>query len=141
MGSGPILWAAACRPAAAQRWASSTLRPRDTSAARGRADMLWNEAETLLTRIIAVCARFTLFTPGQRIAELFHLSQVPALIPRYNVAPSQLIAVVGTKAGGGGRGLAIFRWGFIPHWANDQKGPKPVNAKAETIASNMSFRD
>jgi len=88
-----------------------------------------------------VCARFTLFTPGQRIAELFHLSQVPALAPRYNVAPSQLIAVVGTKAGGGGRGLAQFRWGFIPRWANDQKGPRPVNAKAETIASTSAFRD
>jgi len=88
-----------------------------------------------------VCARFTLFTPGQRIAELFHLSQVPALTPRYNVAPSQLVAVIGTKAGGGGRGLALFRWGFIPRWANDQKGPKPVNAKAETIASTSAFRD
>ena len=87
-----------------------------------------------------MCARFTLFTPGSVIAERFLLGQVPALVPRYNVAPSQLIAVVGTRAGGG-RGLAMFRWGFVPYWAQDTKGPRPVNAKAETIAEKPSFRD
>ena len=56
-----------------------------------------------------------------------------------NVAPTQLVAVIGTKAGGG-RGLAMFRWGFVPSWANEP-GPRPVNAKAETIAEKPSFRD
>jgi putative SOS response-associated peptidase YedK len=88
-----------------------------------------------------MCARFTLFTPGQAIADRFRLDQVPALVPRYNVAPSQLIAVVGTKASGTGRGLAMFKWGFVPHWAADAKGLKPVNAKAETIAEKPAFRD
>jgi putative SOS response-associated peptidase YedK len=88
-----------------------------------------------------VCARYTLFTPGHEIAELFDLVGVPDLKPRYNVAPSQLVAVIGSKAGGGGRGLAMFRWGFVPHWANDPKGPRPVNAKAETVADVPSFRD
>jgi len=88
-----------------------------------------------------VCARYTLFTPGYEIAELFELSQVPDLTPRYNVAPSQLVAVIGTKAGGGGRGLAMFRWGFVPHWANAPTGPRSVNAKAETIAELPAFRD
>jgi putative SOS response-associated peptidase YedK len=87
-----------------------------------------------------MCARFTLFTPGNVIAERFHLAQVPGLIPRYNVAPSQLVAVIGSKAGGG-RGLAMFKWGFVPHWANDTNGPRSVNAKAETIAEKPSFRD
>jgi putative SOS response-associated peptidase YedK len=88
-----------------------------------------------------MCARFTLFTPGDRIARQFHLAQVPALVPRYNVAPSQLVAVVGTKASGSGRGLAMFRWGFVPHWAAGPNGPRPVNAKAETVAEKPSFRD
>ena len=88
-----------------------------------------------------MCARFTLFTPGERIARQFSLAQVPALVPRYNVAPSQLVAVIGTKASGSGRGLAMFRWGFVPHWAADAKGPRPVNAKAETVAEKPSFRD
>jgi hypothetical protein len=88
-----------------------------------------------------MCARFTLFTPGDRIARQFRLAQVPALVPRYNVAPSQLVAVVGTKASGSGRGLAMFRWGFVPHWAAGPNGPRPVNAKAETVAEKPSFRD
>lgn len=86
-----------------------------------------------------MCARFTLFTPGSVIAERFNLAAVPDLVPRYNIAPSQLVAVIGTKAGGG-RGLAMFRWGFVPGWANEP-GPRPVNAKAETVAEKPSFRD
>jgi putative SOS response-associated peptidase YedK len=88
-----------------------------------------------------MCARFTLFTPGDRIARIFRLAQVPSLVPRYNVAPSQLVAVIGTKASGSGWGLAMFRWGFVPHWAADPKGPRLVNAKAETLAERPTFRD
>jgi DNA repair protein RadC len=34
-----------------------------------------------------MCARFTLNTPGNLIAERFHLAQLPDLLPRYNIAP------------------------------------------------------
>lgn len=88
-----------------------------------------------------MCARFTLFTRGDAVAEQFHLGEVPDLQPRYNVAPSQLIAVVGTKAGGGGRGFAQFTWGFVPAWATTPTGPRPVNAKSETVAEKPMFRD
>lgn len=87
-----------------------------------------------------MCARFTLHSPAELVARRFGLLQIPQLDPRYNIAPSQLIAVIGTKAGGG-RGLAMFRWGFVPHWAADTKGPRPVNAKGETIADKPAFRD
>ena len=88
-----------------------------------------------------MCARFTLYTEGRLIAERFLLAQIPALVARYNIAPSQPLPVIGTKAGGQGRGLAMFRWGFIPHWAQDDKGMRPVNAKSETVASSVMFRD
>ena len=55
--------------------------------------------------------------------------------------PSQALPVIGAKAGRQGRGLAMFRWGFIPHWAADDKGMRPVNAKSETVASSVMFRD
>lgn len=88
-----------------------------------------------------MCARFVLFTPPEMLAVRFSLPQVPALTPRYNVAPSQEIPVVGAKANGQGRGLAMFRWGLIPSWSADASGPKPVNAKSETVAELPSFRD
>jgi putative SOS response-associated peptidase YedK len=62
-----------------------------------------------------VCARFTFHTPADVLAVRFGLLQIPDLAPRYNVSPTQAIPVIGTKAGGKGRGLALFRWGFIPH--------------------------
>ena len=87
-----------------------------------------------------MCARFTLRSPADLLAERFGLLQVPSLTPRFNIAPSQLIPVIGAKAGGG-RGLAMFKWGFIPHWAQDDKGMKPVNARAETVATTPMFSE
>lgn len=87
-----------------------------------------------------MCARFTLHAESRLIAERFLLAQIPALVARYNIAPSQPLPVVGTKAGGHGRGLAMFRWGFIPHWAQGEKGMRPVNAKSETVASASPWR-
>jgi putative SOS response-associated peptidase YedK len=84
-------------------------------------------------------ARYTLRPPSDLLAERFGRGQVPDLRPRYNVSPAQAVPVIGTKAGGHGRGLALFKWGFIPHWANDASGPKPVNAKLETVAQSVLF--
>jgi putative SOS response-associated peptidase YedK len=47
--------------------------------------------------LLTVCARFTLYTPGNLIAERFLLAEVPNLVARYNIAPSQLVPVVGAK--------------------------------------------
>lgn len=88
-----------------------------------------------------MCARYTLHASADLLAQLFGLPAIPPLSPRYNISPSQEIAVIGSKAGGG-RGLAMFRWGFVPHWANDpNSGPKPVNAKSEGMAENAAFRE
>jgi putative SOS response-associated peptidase YedK len=88
-----------------------------------------------------MCARYTIRTPADVLAVRFGLDQVPDLRPRYNVAPTQSVPVIGVKAGGRGRGLAQFRWGFLPHWAADDSGPKPVNAKVETVSGSPVFGD
>jgi len=41
-----------------------------------------------------VCGRFVLMTVGRDIAEHFQLSEEPELAPRYNIAPTQIVAVV-----------------------------------------------
>jgi putative SOS response-associated peptidase YedK len=88
-----------------------------------------------------MCARYTLRSPADLLAERFGLLQPPDLQPRFNIAPSQLIPVIGTKAGGRGRGLTLLKWGFVPHWAQDDTGPKPVNARSERIATTPMFAD
>ena len=42
----------------------------------------------------------------------------------------------------GERTLDRLWWGLIPHWCKDADGGrKPINAKAETVASLPTFRD
>src|SRR6478735_3814754 len=87
-----------------------------------------------------MCGRFTLSTSPEDVARTFDLYQVPDLAPRYNVAPSQLVAVVGLKPDGKTRGLAKLRWGFVPYWAQSpDSGPRPINARAETVAHKPPF--
>ncbi|MFN3412669.1 MAG: SOS response-associated peptidase [Thermoanaerobaculum sp.] len=86
-----------------------------------------------------MCGRFVQATPGEVIAEVFGLSEVSELAPRYNVAPSQEAAVVRAEAGG--RKLAFCRWGLIPSWAKDPAiGNRLINARAETLGEKPSFR-
>ena len=63
------------------------------------------------------------------------------LAPRYNVAPSQLVAVVERQADGS-RGLVWLKWGLVPHWSPDGKPKvKPINARAETLLEKPTFRN
>jgi putative SOS response-associated peptidase YedK len=88
-----------------------------------------------------MCGRFTLTTPGDTLAEIFELSEVPDLPPRYNIAPSEPVATVRLPGGNAPRELVLLRWGLIPHWAKDPGvGAKMINARAETVATNPAFR-
>lgn len=89
-----------------------------------------------------MCARYTLAVADAEFQDHFELLIPPGLSPRFNVAPSQPVAVVGLKADGRTRGLVPMRWGFVPRWAADPRsGPRPVNAKAETVRTAPPFRD
>ena len=88
-----------------------------------------------------MCGRYLLTTPGAELAAEFGLAAVPAdLAPRYNIAPSQPVAVVGAKPGGTGRGLVFMKWGFVPRTAaGPTAGPRPTNARAETAGTSPLF--
>jgi putative SOS response-associated peptidase YedK len=61
--------------------------------------------------------------------------------PSYNVAPSQLLYVIRENHENGERTLDLLRWGLIPHGCKDPGGGrKPINARAETLASLPTFR-
>jgi len=88
-----------------------------------------------------MCGRFALRTPPKSIQEHFDLPETVDLSPRYNIAPSQQIAVVRHLPGNKFRQLDMLRWGLIPHWAKDMKtGYKLINARGETLKQKTSFR-
>lgn len=88
-----------------------------------------------------MCGRFTQTATTAIIAEQFGVTAPSHLQPRYNIAPSQPIAVIRIEPDRTTRTLVMLRWGLIPSWAKDPKiGNQCINAKAETVAEKPSFR-
>jgi len=87
-----------------------------------------------------MCGRFTLSSPPELIAEAFDLATVPAMSPRYNIAPSQPVATVRLDTDGR-RALDSLRWGLVPGWAKDPAiGNRMINARSETVHEKPAFR-
>jgi len=82
-----------------------------------------------------MCGRFTLKTDADDIRKRFHLEKVPSLKARYNIAPSQEIAVIRNEA----KELELLTWGLIPRWAKDSKMAF-INARSETASEKPAFR-
>lgn len=88
-----------------------------------------------------MCGRFTLATPEQDLVVQFNLPEIPDLQPRYNIAPTQPVAVVRLPMPEGDRELVMLHWGLIPFWAKDPGlGARMINARAETAADKPAFR-
>ena len=88
-----------------------------------------------------MCGRYTLKTPVERLSEKFEFPKIIPLKPRYNIAPSQSVAVVRLLPEDTDHKLAMLRWGLIPAWAKDlKKARQPINAKSETVAELPTFR-
>jgi len=87
-----------------------------------------------------MCGRFTLTADVNALQGAFPwLNVPPELQPRYNIAPSQPVAVVPND---GKRRLDFYTWGLIPSWAKDPSlGSRMINARAETLAEKPSFRN
>jgi SOS response associated peptidase (SRAP) len=87
-----------------------------------------------------MCGRFTLTATADALAELFQLITPLDWLPRYNIAPTQQIPIVREQVGGG-RTFSKVRWGLVPSWAKEIKGPPLINARAEGIDTKPSFRN
>jgi putative SOS response-associated peptidase YedK len=89
-----------------------------------------------------MCGRFTLIGQDQFLAREFGVSDIPLLLPRYNIAPSQHVTAVRASSTGSGREIAFLRWGLIPSWSKDPAlGNRLINARAETAQEKPSFRN
>ncbi len=86
-----------------------------------------------------MCGRFTLALPTDQLQLAFPWLEMPdAQPPRFNIAPTQPVAVV-TNADQ--TRMSYFQWGLVPFWAKDPKiGNRMINARSETLAEKPSFR-
>lgn len=86
-----------------------------------------------------MCGRYAITTAPEAMRRLFRYSENPQFPPRYNIAPSQPIAVV--RMIDGARHFALMRWGLIPSWVKDPKTfALLINARGETAAQKPAFR-
>jgi len=86
-----------------------------------------------------MCGRFVLTSDTDAVQMAFNLTTTPeTLVPRFNIAPSQPIAVITNEQSDA---LTFHKWGLIPSWAKDPKiGNRMINARSETAADKPSFR-
>jgi putative SOS response-associated peptidase YedK len=87
-----------------------------------------------------MCGRFTLTLDPAQLREAFPWLSVPdGLSPRYNVAPTQPVAVVPNT---GENKIDTYTWGLIPSWSKDISiASRLINARAETITEKPAFRN
>jgi putative SOS response-associated peptidase YedK len=87
-----------------------------------------------------MCGRFTLSANAQRLHDFFPLFEIPETVPRYNIAPTQMVLAVKQDQDAKPK-AAFLRWGLIPSWAKDKKiGASLINARADGVATKPSFR-
>lgn len=87
-----------------------------------------------------MCGRFSLTATPEEVAELFELDEIDPFPPRYNIAPTQPILMVGDGPAGK-RKATLVRWGLVPSWVKDpQDFTLLLNARSETAAEKPSFR-
>ena len=66
-----------------------------------------------------MCGRYAVTSAPEAIRALFGYPEQPNFPPRYNVAPTQPIAIV--RLMDGKRQFALVRWGLLPSWVKDPK--------------------
>ena len=87
-----------------------------------------------------MCGRLKLKATAEEVQRLFGYPEETDFPPRYNIAPTQPIAIVRDLHGG--RHFGLVRWGLVPWWVEDPKRFQLlINARAESAAERPAFRD
>jgi putative SOS response-associated peptidase YedK len=86
-----------------------------------------------------MCGRYTNTTGPEELNDRFRVPiEGPEGTHRYNIAPTeQVLAIVAPK---GEPQAELMRWGLVPSWATDMKGPLMINARLETVAEKPAYR-
>ena len=80
-----------------------------------------------------MCGRYTLVSNPESIRALFRYADRPNFPARYNIAPTQPIAVV--RLFEGKVQFALLRWGLIPAWVKDPRSVFASDQRARRIGA------
>lgn len=87
-----------------------------------------------------MCSRYSLTSPPEAVRAYFGYCDTPNFPARYNVAPTQTVAVV-ARDREGVRRFRPMRWGLLPPFVKDpKKFPTLINARSEEVLDKPSFR-
>lgn len=85
-----------------------------------------------------MCGRYAVTSAPEAIRALFGYPEQPNFPPRYNVAPTQPIAIV--RLFDGKRQFALVRWGLLPSWVKDPRNFTLLfNARGESLIDKPAF--
>ena len=86
-----------------------------------------------------MCGRYAVTSAPEAIRTLFGYAEQPDFPPRYNVAPTQPIAIV--RLVNGKRQFALVRWGLLPSWVQDPRSfSLLINARGESVMDKPAFK-
>ena len=89
-----------------------------------------------------MCGRFTLTVTWEELMTRYLIdpeSVSPFHIPRYNIAPTQMVTAIIND--GSTNRIGQLQWGLVPSWAKDSSaGAKMINARSETLEDKPAFR-
>jgi putative SOS response-associated peptidase YedK len=86
-----------------------------------------------------MCGRFALTATAEEVRALMGYLDVVEFPPRYNIAPTQPVAIVRLEHGE--RRFALARWGLVPSFVTDPKNFALLfNARSESAADKPAFR-
>lgn len=89
-----------------------------------------------------MCGRYASTLPPEQMAALFALQDdQPPVAPSWNITPRQDAVAIRRHPETRIRRADALNWGFLPHFTKPLQGaPRPINARAETVATSPLFR-
>ncbi len=86
-----------------------------------------------------MCGRYTNTAGPEELNDRFRVPIEGAEgTHRYNVAPTErVLTIVAPK---GEPQAEVMRWGLVPSWATEIKGPLMINARMETVMEKPAYR-
>jgi putative SOS response-associated peptidase YedK len=87
-----------------------------------------------------MCGRYAATLPPEMMVELFSLLNQIDYPPRYNIKPTEPIAVIREEHGR--RTVQLARWGLVPRWVKDPRQISLlINARVEGIEEKPAFSE